>query len=58
MSVMMALKAREYLRYSAKSTGSRDGLRAQLGGFHQPQRRAYAKLAGRVGGGGDDAAPV
>ena len=34
-----------------------DGLRAELGGFHQPHGRADAKLPGRIGGGGDHAAP-
>ena len=33
-----------------------NGLRAEFGGFHQPHGRANAKLPGRIGGRGDNAA--
>ncbi|MEY4026645.1 MAG: hypothetical protein RLZZ329_365 [Pseudomonadota bacterium] len=42
---------------AVKVHGQQDGLRAELGRFHQPHGRADAELPGRIGGGGDHAAP-
>ena len=52
-----SLEALRIFAVAIKMGGQQNGLRAQARGFHQPHGRAHAKLPGRVGGGGDDAAP-